>query len=187
MMASERGSSSATAVDPVCGMTVNWATAKHKFDYAGKTYYFCCAHCLQKFSTDPAAYGERKVKAKAPAILQIGAAKPMGQHAELVQLGMPNPVAPAKTPANRGAHSDRSAYVCPMCPEVKQNGPGACPKCGMALEPEMPTTNTKTEYTCPMHPEVVRSQPGACPICGMALEPRTVAATEQENPELRDM
>src|SRR5207248_6544606 len=64
--------------------------------------------------------------------------------------------------------------------------PGACPSCGMALEPDVPIAASRTEYTCPMHPEVVRSEPGACPICGMALEPRSVSA-EQDNPELRDM
>jgi len=57
----------------------------------------------------------------------------------------------------------------------------------MALEPETPVALTKTEYTCPMHPEIIRDQPGSCPICGMALEPRTVTATQEENPELRDM
>ncbi len=57
----------------------------------------------------------------------------------------------------------------------------------MALDPETPVVLTKTEYTCPMHPEIVRPGPGNCPICGMALEPRTVTATEEENPELRDM
>jgi Cu+-exporting ATPase len=57
----------------------------------------------------------------------------------------------------------------------------------MALEPETPVTTTKVEYTCPMHPEIVRDRPGSCPICGMALEPRTVAATEEANPELREM
>jgi len=57
----------------------------------------------------------------------------------------------------------------------------------MALEPDTPVALTKTEYTCPMHPEIVRDQPGHCPICGMALEPRTVTATQEENPELRDM
>ena len=78
-------------------------------------------------------------------------------------------------------------YVCPMHPEVRQPTPGACPKCGMALEPEVPNLAAKTEYVCPMHPEVVRDEPGACPICGMALEPRVVSAEEQENPELLDM
>ena len=57
----------------------------------------------------------------------------------------------------------------------------------MALERTIPLAATRTEYTCPMHPEIVRPGPGFCPICGMALEPRTVTATEEENPELRDM
>jgi Cu+-exporting ATPase len=75
-----------------------------------------------------------------------------------------------------------------MHPEVRQDHPGACPKCGMALEPEVPAgPTTKVEYTCPMHPEVVRDGPGSCPICGMALEPRTVTVEEAPNPELADM
>jgi Cu+-exporting ATPase len=77
-------------------------------------------------------------------------------------------------------------YTCPMDPEVRQKGPGPCPKCGMALEPTDAAPVTKTEWTCPMHPEIVRDEPGACPICGMALEPRTVAL-EERNPELDDM
>ncbi len=78
-------------------------------------------------------------------------------------------------------------YTCPMHPEVRQRGPGACPKCGMALEPAgAPAAVRKTEYVCPIHPEVVRDHPGACPKCGMALEPRTVAA-EEDTSELDDM
>ena len=73
-----------------------------------------------------------------------------------------------------------------MCSEVRQDKPGACPSCGMSLEPESLAVR-RTEYTCPMHPEIVRSEPGSCPICGMALEPRTVTAVEEDNPELRDM
>jgi Cu+-exporting ATPase len=76
-------------------------------------------------------------------------------------------------------------YVCPMDPEVRQLGPGSCPKCGMALEPETPLIPGAVEYTCPMHPEIVRSEPGNCPICGMALEPRDAPA--EDNAELRDM
>ena len=74
-----------------------------------------------------------------------------------------------------------------MCPEVRESKPGACPFCGMALEPDVPAAATRTEYTCPMHPEIVRAEPGACPICGMALEPRTVTAAVEENSELRNM
>ncbi len=81
-----------------------------------------------------------------------------------------------------------TVYICLMDPEVHQEVPGSCPKCGMALEPEMTLAPlSKTEFTCPMHPEVVRDEAGSCPICGMALEPRTVTVEEQENPELVDM
>ncbi|HRX71261.1 MAG TPA: copper-translocating P-type ATPase [Candidatus Competibacteraceae bacterium] len=79
-------------------------------------------------------------------------------------------------------------YTCPMHPEVRQEGPGSCPKCGMALEPEgIPAPATRTEYTCPMHPEIVQDEPGSCPKCGMALEPQTVTLEEEENPELKEM
>jgi Cu+-exporting ATPase len=85
------------------------------------------------------------------------------------------------SPADRGRE-----YTCPMDPDVRQLGPGACPKCGMALEPVDAAPLTKTEWTCPMHPEIVRTEPGSCPICGMALEPRVVTI-EDRNPELDDM
>ncbi|MCC6586797.1 MAG: heavy metal translocating P-type ATPase [Bryobacterales bacterium] len=93
------------------------------------------------------------------------------------------PAAPQPQPPG----ADQVEYTCPMDPEVKQMGPGTCPKCGMALEPAtvaMPAT--RTEYTCPMHPEVVQEHPGNCPKCGMALEPRSVVV-EEENPEFVDM
>ncbi|MDQ3743871.1 MAG: cadmium-translocating P-type ATPase [Acidobacteriota bacterium] len=74
-----------------------------------------------------------------------------------------------------------------MHPEVRQEGPGSCPKCGMALEPlRVEAPKQKVEYTCPMHPQVVRDHPGNCPICGMALEPRTVT-TAEDNEELTQM
>ncbi len=80
-----------------------------------------------------------------------------------------------------------NTYICPMDPEVRQQTPGSCPKCGMALEPLSPVTpTTKIEYTCPMHPQIVHDEPGFCPICGMALEPRTVTG-EEKNEELLDM
>ncbi len=108
-------------------------------------------------------------------------------------------VTPGKAAGGSAEHAGTSAgapqtvdgrvYTCPMHPEVRQEVPGSCPKCGMALEPLAPTAPTvaRVEYTCPMHPRIVRSEPGACPICGMALEPRTISAVEEENPELRNM
>jgi Cu+-exporting ATPase len=105
--------------------------------------------------------------------------------------------APSGYAAPKGAQPHRAGsvpptkgetYTCPMDPEVRQAVPGACPKCGMALEIDTPTLpSSRTEYTCPMHPEIVRAEPGSCPICGMALEPRMVALEEAPNPELQIM
>jgi len=167
--------------DPVCGMAVDPPKSAAQAQHAGKTYFFCCTSCAQKFRADPEKY------------LTSGAS---GQsHSEmvhLVQLGSGSPAIPAvpQAPVNLGAKMPtpgEAVYVCPMDPEVRLERPGPCPKCGMALEPETPLAPAaRTEYTCPMHPEVVRPDPGACPICGMALEPRTVSV-EEENPELREM
>jgi P-type Cu+ transporter len=85
--------------------------------------------------------------------------------------------------------SQKRIYTCPMHTEVKKEGPGICPKCGMALELMTPLpAASHTEYTCPMHPEVVQDHPGACPKCGMALEPRGISLDEEEeNAQYRDM
>ena len=166
--------------DPVCGMKVNPATAKNSLEHGGKKFYFCCAGCAEKFKADPAGYLNR----------------PTAPKSELVLLGMPSAPKAAlhrsaltqlqSTPRPDSSPTAGPAYVCPMCPEVREKQPGACPSCGMALEPEFPLPE-KREYVCPMHPQIVRSEPGSCPICGMALEPRTITASEEENPELRDM
>jgi Cu+-exporting ATPase len=87
----------------------------------------------------------------------------------------PEPVAPG------------TVWVCPMDPEVREDKPVPCPRCGMALEPEGPVLELRTEWVCPMHPEVVKDAPGACPMCGMALEPRTAVPGEQPDPELENM
>ena len=79
-----------------------------------------------------------------------------------------------------------NSYACPMHPEVQQEHPGDCTKCGMALELITPVAPTKTKYTCPMHPEIIQDKPGDCPKCGMALEPMSVDV-EEENNELIDM
>ena len=155
-------------LDPVCGMTVMPERAAAHVTHDGRDFYFCSKGCAAKFQQDPARY------------LAAPGSSPMqsqGNDGGLVQLGAA--AAQSSTPG--------SSYICPMDPEVRSNKPGACPKCGMALEPEMiAAPAVKTEYTCPMHPEIVRPGPGSCPICGMALEPRTVTA-EEANPELEDM
>ena len=93
-----------------------------------------------------------------------------------------------KPTAPKAASRTAQTYTCPMHPEVRQDKPGSCPKCGMALEPiNVTAPQQKIEFTCPMHPQIVRDKPGNCPICGMALEPRTVSLEDEKNPELVDM
>jgi P-type Cu+ transporter len=141
------------AIDPVCGMKVDPSAAPASHAHDGKTYYFCCPHCREKFKTDPARYLGKK--------------------------DSPRAVQPTPT---------GTSYTCPMHPEIHADHAGACPLCGMALEPDLAVLPaTKTEYTCPMHPEVVSDRPGSCPKCGMALEPRSVTDEETANPELVDM
>ncbi|MGQ0760842.1 MAG: heavy metal translocating P-type ATPase [Acidobacteriota bacterium] len=155
--------SEGSAIDPVCGMTVDRESAAGSYEFNGQNYYFCSRHCVEKFRANPQSF-----------------------------LSPPAPPQPVTIEIRRhdkpsSASTDSREYTCPMHPEVRQVGPGSCPKCGMALEPVSAAPATKIEYTCPMHPEIVRDAPGSCPICGMALEPRTITIEEEENPELVDM
>ena len=181
--------------DPVCGMTVDPGRAKATYEHAGKTYYFCCRGCQEKFSADPSKYlnsGGLQIKpAPAPGKL-VGSApassKPMQIAPAPSRSTQEHMAANVAVPVPQTVTKNANEYTCPMDPEVRQQGPGECPKCGMALEPVIAAgPATKTEYICPMHPEIVRSEPGSCPICGMALEPRIITAQEEKNPELVDM
>ncbi len=149
-----------TAIDPVCGMTVDPRTAAGSHVHAGRSYWFCSTGCLDRFRATPERY-----LAAGPDVHAHAAAAP--------------PAAPS------GSARD---HTCPMHPEVRLPAGSPCPSCGMALEPvAIEAPPTRTEWVCPMHPEIVRPGPGACPICGMALEPRTVTLEAEANPELDDM
>jgi Cu+-exporting ATPase len=86
------------AIDPVCGMRVNRATAEHRFTYKGQEYLFCGGRCRERFAAEPEKFVGRREPEPAAAVGAI--------------------------------------YTCPMHPEIRQVGPGSCPICGMALEPE---------------------------------------------------
>lgn len=103
--AHEHGEAATKVLDPVCGMTVDPATSKHRFEHHGETFHFCSAGCRTKFAADPAKYLAGKKASE--------------------------PEAPAGT-----------IYTCPMHPEIRQVGPGSCPICGMALEPEVASLET---------------------------------------------
>ena len=179
----ENTSPSVLEKDPVCGMAVDPSLAKATHEHSGKMYFFCCAGCKEKFSAAPAKYlAPKPLVGIAPMSARPVQITPLAIHAAsppVMKIAAISPV--ARKPSSND-------YTCPMDPEVRQQGPGDCPKCGMALEPLVAALPaTKTEYTCPMHPEIVRGAPGSCPICGMALEPRTVSVQEEENPELSGM
>lgn len=144
----------APVIDPVCGMTVDNPSDELSYEVDGHRYYFCSAHCLQKFKSEPGQIIKKSTGAEHPRVHKTHAQEP-------------------------------GVYTCPMHPEVEQQGPGTCPKCGMALEPRMPRASAgKVQWTCPMHPEVIRDEPGSCPKCGMALEPRGAELPgEEENRE----
>jgi Cu+-exporting ATPase len=179
-------------IDPVCGMTVDPAKAAGQWEYKGQQYYFCNPSCLTKFKASPETYLSRPSGTHqghhdpAPPLLQIG------KRGDPLAPRPPDPLAPRpphpQAPRPPGPLTSGTQYICPMDPEVRQDKPGSCPKCGMGLEPDLSTVSAaRVEYTCPMHPEIVRDVPGSCPICGMALEPRTVSLEDQPNPELVDM
>jgi Cu+-exporting ATPase len=157
--------------DPVCNMDVDPASAAGSAEYKGQTYYFCSQGCVKRFNADP----EKYLMPKPPATHL--------PKTQMVQIGgLASAPPPTKPAQDQLAGKETVTYVCPMDPEVRESKPGACPKCGMALEAET------VEYTCPMHPEIVRNGPGNCPICGMALEPRVAASMhEEDDSELRSM
>jgi len=186
-----------TVKDPVCGMQVASGKAAATLVHEGKTYSFCSPSCAEKFRANPDFYtpteidpvcGMNVAPARAAAKVERDGrayyfcAKSC---AEKFQNGAGQKATQQAAPASPASHA--VGYICPMDPEVHESRPGACPICGMALEPAQVLPSAETiEYTCPMHPQVVLPEPGNCPICGMALEPRTVAAQEA-NPELKDM
>jgi len=207
------GSQPGKTVDPICGMSVNPAGNELHYDYQGDTYYFCSEHCLTKFKADPESYAGHQEHAEhsSSAMSHAEFRDPVcgmatddpeayrqfehegeifyfcSDHCLTKFKADPARYSHGKTaPKSTGKGEEKGRmYTCPMDPEIVQDHPGPCPKCGMALEPMTPVMPaSRTEYTCPMHPEIVRDEPGSCPKCGMALEPRTVALEEEEaNPE----
>jgi Cu+-exporting ATPase len=88
-------------------MSVDPARAAASSDYQGKTFYFCCSSCRERFQANPGQYLD-KISPQSASVK----------------------IAPAQ--ASPKANLE---YVCPMDPEVISDRPGSCPKCGMALEP----------------------------------------------------
>ena len=180
--------------DPVCGMMVDPAQATAKSEHGGRSYYFCCAKCAEKFRIDP----EKYLQAAAPEPMLVSSSNSTGPirrnptgAANCRGHDLPDrrpatirvPRSPRNSPRNASG-----VYLCPMDPEVRQDHPGACPKCGMALEAGRPA---RPRHAHRIHlPDASRNcslRAWLCPICGMALEPRTARQPRNENPELVSM
>jgi P-type Cu+ transporter len=178
-MAGSPQHSPGTVVDPVCGMFVDPQKARGQAEHKGQTYYFCCGGCQTKFTADPERYLQPK---PASGFVQLGGIAPAKTEHHHDALALPPAAPPEKALATLQPQKGTVVYVCPMCPEVREEKNVPCPSCGMALEPQA------IEYTCPMHPEIVRDRPGNCPICGMALEPRVaVGVAAEDDSELHSM
>ena len=180
-------------------MDINPADAAGQSIYRGETYFFCSAHCKQKFDANPSQYvgaGNASAESRSSSASCCGGSSKEAP-AETPKAGScchgggheHHHHSEAETAAAAASRSPAAKYFCPMCEGVESDAPGSCPKCGMALE-RNPTFRepAKTIYTCPMHPQIEQDKPGNCPICGMALEPKTIAAgAEEDNSELNDM
>ncbi len=190
-----------TAIDPVCGMSVVIATAKHTHDHDGTTYYFCNPRCKERFAAEPQRYLDPAAKAgptsalvnPSPAGSCCGGshdAAPTGATGTAIDpvCGMSVVIATAK---HTHDHDGTTYYFCnPRCKErfaaepQRYLDPAAKAAAAAAEAAAVPTG---TLWTCPMDPEIVQDHPGTCPICGMALEPMGVPPADAgPNPELID-
>lgn len=196
------------AKDPICGMSVNEATAINS-QRDGITYYFCSEHCRTKFisgsstasaATDSCCDREAKLS---PEGCCSGEDSHRDTGSTLVSLTLgtwPQPVDAPGAESHACCHGGQSTtivpstaarFFCPMCPGVISDVARDCSRCGMALErnPTWRPERKKTIYTCPMHPEVQQDQVGDCPKCGMPLESVSPVSgpDDEADPELRDM
>lgn len=114
--------------DPVCGMTVAPTSTEHATVHDGEHFYFCSAGCQDKFLADPDTYAQK------------GLGHEHAGHDGHSGHSGPDGSAGGQPPTPR--EGEAVEYTCPMHPEVRQDGPGACPICGMALEPVIVTADT---------------------------------------------
>ncbi len=163
------------AIDPVCGMTVQAASAKAKVDYQGSTYYFCCAGCASKFQADPEKYlGHVAGSQSVPAMPGIP-----------TTATTPAAVPPAKDPvcgmkvdpvhaAGSTEHAGKTYYFCSQhCEQRFRANPNDYLKLPSTTNQAAIADPSQAVWVCPMDPEVRQFHPGPCPKCGMALERET--------------
>lgn len=184
------------AIDPICGMTVEPATAAGRFEYKGVTYYFCAQSCLDRFRADPEQALSRASARLITVPLSPTARKPlpMMMPAAAAPGGVLDPVCgmtvQPETAAGSHVHDGKTYYFCATsCLTKFKNDPAyyLIPPDRRPVRETPAPAGAAVEYICPMDPEILETKPGACRICGMALEPKVVTMEEGPNPELDDM
>ncbi|AGG88564.1 heavy metal translocating P-type ATPase [Rhodanobacter denitrificans] len=188
------------AIDPVCGMTVDPAMAKHLSTLDGQTFHFCSAGCKAKFDASPATY-------------RAAGQKPVGSccggkaaddhanhehadhdhadhghvdhgHARVVKDPVCGMTVDPQTAKYHAEHDGQTYHFCSArCREKFVADPSAY----LGERQPAPPVPAGTIYTCPMHPEIRQVGPGHCPICGMALEPLMPTLDEDDGGELASM
>ncbi|MEO8339601.1 MAG: HAD-IC family P-type ATPase, partial [Nitrospirota bacterium] len=181
------------AIDPICGMTVDPATAAGSHDHRGQSYYFCGLSCLERFKADPeGALQPQLVSSAKPTTrrpLPMMQPTPLATGAAAIDPVCGMTVEPA-TAAGSYTYQGKTYYFCATsCLTKFQVDPiHYLTPPEQRAPPVMPVpSGGVVEYICPMDPEVLERQPGACRICGMALEPKVVSLEDERNPELEDM
>ena len=181
------------AIDPICGMTVDPATAAGSHDHQGQRYYFCGLSCLERFKANPEqAILPRPASSAKPTTRRP---LPMMQPASVVTgpvsidpvCGMT--VQPATAAASYEYQGKTYHFCATSCLAKFRIDPIhylTPPEQRTPLVVPVPSGGV-VEYICPMDPEVLETKPGACRICGMALEPKVVSLEDERNPELEDM
>ncbi|MEO5954286.1 MAG: heavy metal translocating P-type ATPase, partial [Nitrospiraceae bacterium] len=179
------------AIDPICGMTVDPATAAGSHEHRGERYYFCGLSCLERFKADPEQALQPQPVSPAPTTTRRPL--PMLQPASVVT-GAIDPVCgmtvqPA-TAAGSYEYQGKTYYFCATSCLTKFRADPIyylTPVEQRLPRVEVVPSGGLVEYVCPMDPEVLETQPGACRICGMALEPKVVSLEDERNPELENM
>jgi Cu+-exporting ATPase len=118
-------------------MRVNPQKAAGTIEHAGENYYFCSLGCRDKFKAAPEKF------------LSSSTLKPAESGSSSPLIGIAPAMAPKASAALDVHSSEKLEYTCPMHPEIVRDAPGACPICGMALEPR-----TVTEIE-PANPELI--------------------------------
>ena len=181
------------AIDPICGMTVDPATAAGYHEHQGQRYYFCGLSCLERFKADPErALQPQLVSSAKPTTRRP---LPMMQPTPLVMESTAiDPVCgmtvQQATAAGSYPYQGTTYYFCATSCLTKFRADPIhylTPSEQRAPQVMPVPSGGVVEYICPMDPEVLETQPGACRICGMALEPKVVSLDDERNPELEDM